>query len=54
MDYDKEIVDDALVALQQACTLPEVDTRRIFVVGHSLSGMLLPRIAQRATTPWQA
>lgn len=51
MDYDKEIVDDALAALQQACALPEVDARRIFVVGHSLSGMLLPRIAQRATTP---
>lgn len=44
-------MDDALAALQQACTLPEVDARRIFVVGHSLSGMLLPRIAQRATTP---
>ena len=51
MDYDKEIVDDALAALQQAGALPEVDARRIFVVGHSLSGMLLPRIAQRATTP---
>ena len=51
MDYDKEIVDDALAALQQARALPEVDAQRIFVVGHSLSGMLLPRIAQRATTP---
>ena len=49
VDYDTESVDDALAAIRLACSLPEVDRRRIFIVGHSLGGMLAPRIAQRST-----
>lgn len=48
MDYDVEVVDDALSALRLAAEQPEVDGSRLFVVGHSLGAMLTPRIAERA------
>lgn len=48
IDYDVETVDDALSAVALARTLPEVATDSIFVLGHSLGGMLAPRIAERA------
>ena len=48
MDYDVEVVDDALSALRLAAEQPEVDGSRLFVVGHSLGAMLAPRIAERA------
>jgi hypothetical protein len=41
----EETIDDALAAVRLARTLPEVDPRRIVVAGHSLGGMLAPRIA---------
>ena len=40
-----ETIDDALVAAQQLGRMPGVDPDRIFVLGHSLGGMLVPRIA---------
>ncbi len=45
---DKEVTNDALAAalLRQR---PEVDNRRVFVLGHSLGGMMAPRIARRDT-----
>lgn len=46
-DYDTETVDDALSALHFAETLPEVAADSIYVLGHSLGGMLAPRIAQK-------
>lgn len=43
----EETVDDAVAAAQQLRELPEVDPQRVFVLGHSLGGMLIPRIADR-------
>lgn len=40
-----ETIDDAVAALQLAREQPEIDARRSFFVGHSLGGMLAPRIA---------
>lgn len=47
LTVNEETVDDALAAARLLRTTPEVDPRRVFVLGHSLGGMLLPRIAQR-------
>ncbi|HEY6324579.1 MAG TPA: alpha/beta fold hydrolase [Thermoanaerobaculia bacterium] len=41
-----ETVDDARTAVALAAAQPEIDRRRIFVLGHSLGGTLAPRIAQ--------
>lgn len=40
-----EVTNDAIAALRYLCTLPGIDTSNIFYVGHSLGGMLAPRIA---------
>lgn len=48
MNYDSETTDDAVSALRLAASLPQVDSTRMFVLGHSLGGMLVPRIVQRA------
>jgi dienelactone hydrolase len=45
----EETVDDALAAVRLARSFPEVDPRRIVVAGHSLGGMLAPRIAAMDT-----
>ena len=44
---DEETVADALAAVALLRESPEVDKRNIFVLGHSLGGMLVPRIGQR-------
>lgn len=41
----EETIDDALAAVRLLRETPEIDRRRIFVLGHSLGGMLIPRIA---------
>jgi len=41
----EETVDDARLAVALLAKRPEIDSRRIFVLGHSLGGMLAPRIA---------
>lgn len=46
-DFNAESVDDAVSAVRLALTLPQVDPHNIFVLGHSLGGRLLPRIALR-------
>ncbi len=42
----EETVDDALAAVELLRRTPGVDAKRVFVLGHSLGGMLLPRIAR--------
>lgn len=50
LTFDEETVDDALAAVRLAKTLPEVDSGRVYVLGHSQGAMLAPRIAERAGT----
>jgi dienelactone hydrolase len=40
-----EVVDDAVAALNTLRAQPGIDSSRVFVLGHSLGGMLVPRIA---------
>jgi len=44
---DEETVNDALAAIDSLRELDEVDPERIFILGHSLGGMLAPRIAAK-------
>jgi dienelactone hydrolase len=44
----EEVIDDALSAINLANTLPGVNKSQIYVLGHSLGGMLAPRIATLA------
>jgi uncharacterized protein len=46
LTVNEETVDDARSAVALLAKRPEIDPRRIFVLGHSLGGMLAPRIAQ--------
>ena len=41
-----EVLDDAATAIQMAAGLDSVDGSRIYLIGHSLGGMLAPKIAQ--------
>jgi dienelactone hydrolase len=41
-----EAIDDALAAVAKLRTTSRIDPSRIFVLGHSLGGTLVPRIAQ--------
>jgi alpha-beta hydrolase superfamily lysophospholipase len=41
----QEVVDDALAAAKTLRAQPRIDPARVFVLGHSLGGMLIPRIA---------
>ena len=41
----EEVLDDVVSAVKLAKTIPGVDTSKILVLGHSLGGMLAPRIA---------
>jgi len=44
----EETIDDALAAISLARTTPGVNPKKIFLLGHSLGGMLAPRIAALA------
>ncbi|MGY4386398.1 fermentation-respiration switch protein FrsA (DUF1100 family) [Pedobacter sp. UYP24] len=44
----EEVLDDAMAAVALARTVPGADKKRLFVLGHSLGGMLAPRIASMA------
>jgi dienelactone hydrolase len=48
----QETTDDAVAAAQLLRTQPEVDPKRVFVLGHSLGGTLIPRIGEQL--PWAA
>ncbi|HEX4566050.1 MAG TPA: alpha/beta fold hydrolase [Vicinamibacterales bacterium] len=41
----EEMIDDAHEAVKTARSQPKIDPARIYVLGHSLGGMLIPRIA---------
>ncbi len=42
---EEETLDDAVAAVDLLLRTPEADPTRVFVLGHSLGGMLIPRIA---------
>jgi uncharacterized protein len=42
----EEVIDDALAAVELLRHTANVDPKKIFVLGHSLGGMLIPRIGQ--------
>jgi dienelactone hydrolase len=42
----EEVIDDALLAVQLLRKHKEIDAKRVFVLGHSLGGMVAPRIGQ--------
>jgi fermentation-respiration switch protein FrsA (DUF1100 family) len=44
----EETLDDAVAAVALASTIPGVDKKQIYLLGHSLGGMLAPRIAALA------
>ncbi len=43
----EETIDDAVAAAEFLRTRPEIDPTRVFVLGHSLGGYLIPRIGQQ-------
>ena len=44
---ESESIDDAVEAVKLAQTLPEVDRKAVFVLGHSLGGLAAPYVAER-------
>jgi len=44
---EEEVILDALAALKTARANPEVDSSRVYILGHSLGGQLVPEIARR-------
>jgi pimeloyl-ACP methyl ester carboxylesterase len=42
----EEVIDDALAAIALAKTIKGVDLKKVYVFGHSLGGMLAPKIAK--------
>jgi dienelactone hydrolase len=47
LTVNEESIDDALAAVEFLQNVKKIDPRKIFVLGHSLGGMLIPRIALR-------
>ena len=48
---DDEIVNDALEAIHLLKNTPEMNQNAIWLLGHSLGGMILPRIASKTSIP---
>lgn len=48
MTLRTETADDAAEAIKIVCNMSEVDSRHVFVLGHSLGGTCLPLIAESA------
>ena len=47
LTVDEETIDDALNAIEFLSNTEKIDTQRIYLLGHSLGGMLAPRIANQ-------
>lgn len=47
-NYDYETVLDAVSAIKMTSNFPEIDTNRVYILGHSLGAMLAPDIAQKS------
>lgn len=45
---NQETVEDAVAAFELLRTTSGIDPERVYILGHSLGGMMLPRIGQRA------
>ena len=48
LTVDTEVIDDAILAIGLLRHRPEIDDRRIIIIGHSLGAELAPEIAKRA------
>ena len=48
LTVNQETIDDALTAIAFLSVQPEIDPKRVFLLGHSLGGYLAPRIAEHA------
>jgi pimeloyl-ACP methyl ester carboxylesterase len=42
----EETIDDAAIAAKQLRSIPGINPKRVFVLGHSLGGLVAPRIAK--------
>lgn len=47
LTVEGEVIDDAVEAVALLRSIEGIDPRKVFVLGHSLGGMLIPRIAAR-------
>ena len=47
MTVKEEVVDDALLAVQCLQKTDKIDSKRVFLLGHSLGGTVAPKIAQQ-------
>lgn len=47
LTVNEETIDDAISAVGLLRTIDKIDSQKIFVLGHSLGGMMIPRIASR-------
>lgn len=47
LTINEEVIEDALEAVKFLKSQPDVDAKRIFLLGHSLGAMLAPKIAQQ-------
>ncbi len=47
MTVKEEVVDDALLAIGRMRQKADIDSKRVFVLGHSLGATLIPRIGQQ-------
>lgn len=47
LTVQEEVIDDVLEAFKLLEKRPEIDSEKIFILGHSLGGGLLPRIAEQ-------
>lgn len=46
-DYNEEVIDDVLSAVQLVKSVPEINDKEIYVLGHSLGAMSVPMISSK-------